>query len=336
MMKIISRATLFLLLVTTSASCTDRRSQNTTHQPNPAPADAPSALSAAHEAYLAGDYVEMNERLKDVIVDPRAGELAQDNAFALLESAYEATRGHLPSRTTNALPASMKVITLGVLNGTHPFGTHRLIFLNMHLTEGLAAHLKDIRLTKLPNEPILSLADKRGALRVAHNAEKRIDDVSIDVRNLDVLPDRGAFAIQVTFDDGTPGLDTYVLANKLLASTQPELTSPTVSQVLKDPHPEIAWHPYRSQQFAPWESRSLSLAISGDSVKRDVWTFYKWEPAEDLGSLHVGDPKGGTPSTAALEPDSYWLSLMCMEDRVFGNVRISRASQTARPFSVVR
>ncbi|MGZ3424807.1 MAG: hypothetical protein ACXVEF_07360 [Polyangiales bacterium] len=319
-------APLFLLALAAPA-CNDRRVE-LPQDPRPAPADAPPALTLAHEAYLAGNYVEMGEHLRDTIADPHTGELARDNAFALLESAYEATHGHLPART--ALPPSVVNITLGVMNGALPFGPHRLVFLNMRVVEGRAAHVKDMRVTRLPNEPILALADKRGALRVTRDP-KGFEEVAIDVRQLEVLPDRGAFAIQIVFDDA-PGIDTFVLANKLVASAQPEVTSPEVGQVFKDPHPEIAWHPYRSPELASWEQPSLYMSISRDSTKESAWNFYKWEPG-DLGSVRVGDP--GTPS-ATLEPDSYWLDIMCQEERTFGAIRISRATNRARPFTVVR
>ena len=244
----------------------------------------------------------------------------------LLESAYEATRGNLPART--ALPSFVKSITLGVMNGANPSAPHRLVFLNMRVSEGRLAHLKDIRVTRLPSEPILALADKRGALRVTHD-ENGIENISIDVRQLDVLPERGAFSIQVVFDDG-PSIDAFVLVSKLVASAQPEVTSPDVGQVFKDPHPEIAWRPYRSPELAPWEARTVYVGLSREKEVR--WSFYKWEPGE-LGSVRVGDP--GTPS-ATLEPDSYWVSVMCAEERAFGGIRISRATQTGRPFSVVR
>ena len=55
---------------------------------------------------------------------------------------------------------------------------------------------------------------------------------------------RGAFAIQVAFDDA-PGVDAFVLANDLVVSEQPEVVSPEVGQVLEDSRPVIAWRPYR-------------------------------------------------------------------------------------------
>jgi hypothetical protein len=275
----------------------------------------------AHEAYLAGDWVEMGERLKDVLVDPHAGELAQGNAFELLERAYEATHGNLPART--ALPPTVKRITLGVVNGANPFGAHRMVFLDMRVAQGRTAHVKDVRLTRLPSEPILALADNRGVLQIKH-VEAGFEDIDVEVRGLETLPDRGAFGIHIAFDDA-PAFDTFVLANKMVGSTQPEVTSPDVNQVLADARPEIGWLPYRSPQYASWEDRSVWMGISG-SAKSMVWDFYKWAPGE-LASV---------PVTKSLEPDSYWLSVMCTEERTFGGIRLSRATESGRPFSVVR
>jgi hypothetical protein len=312
-----------LVLALSASACTDRRAASRPDT-EPAPVDAPPALTTAHEAYLAGDYVEMGDRIKDVLVDPRAGDLARDNAFALLESAYEATHGRLPARA--ALPDGMRLMTLGVLNGANPFGANRLVFLSMRVVAGRAAHVKDIRLTRLPGEPILALtgSSPRGEL-VVSPAANGLEDVKLQAKQLDVLPDRGAFEIHVAFDDG-PGVDAVVLANKLVASAQPEITSPAVGQVLTDPRPEFAWLPFRSPEYAPWEARAVHVGVSRES--KDAWTFYKWDPGE-LGSVHVGEP-------ATLEPGPYWMSLLCMEQRMFGGIWIMRLSETAGPFSVVR
>lgn len=328
-MTIVRTASLFtsLALVLSISACNDKR-PDVVRDTQPAPADAPPALATAHEAYLAGDWVEMGERLKEVLVDPRSGELARDNAFSLLESAYEATHGQLPARAT--LPPSVSTMTLGVLNGATAFGPHRMVFLFARMTEGRAAHVTDIRVTRLPSEPILGLREKRGVYVVEHTMPG-FDDIKLEARNLDVLPDRGAFSIRVEFDDG-PGLDAFVLANKLVASAPPEVTSPAVGQVVKDPHPEIAWIPYRSSELASWETRALNVGVSGDGAPQSAWSVYKRSPGE-LSSVRVGE--AGTPS-AALEPGSYWMDLMYSEERRFGAIWISRGTNSARPFSVVR
>lgn len=318
----IARTIAPLLLLSLASACTDGRATSAPGAAQPAPSDAPPALAKAHEAYLAGDYVEMGERLKEVLADERTGELARDNAFALLESANEATKGKLPARAP--LPTWLNGMSFGVMNGSVPFNAHRLVFLKLRVAEGSAAHLKDIRVTRLPNEPILGLAEKRGGLHVSHGS-KGFDDISFDVRNLDVLPDRGAFTIHVEFDDGR-SVDTFVLANKLVVSAQPELTSPAPGQVFKEPRPEIAWRPYRSPELSPWETRALAVGISREPTNAPVWDFYKDEPA-DLASVRV-DP--------AFEPGAYWINMMFMESRSFGGVHLTRMTQQGRPFDVVR
>jgi hypothetical protein len=210
------------------------------------------------------------------------------------------------------------------LNGAVPWGPHRLVYLDMRLPEGRAAHLTDLRVTKLPSEPILALADKRGALHVTHEV-KGFDHVKLEVRGLDVLPDRGAFAIHIAFDDA-PGIDAFVLANKLVASAQPEVLSPEIGQVVLDSRPEIAWRPFRSPELAPWEARAVYIGVTRDSTKAQVFEFSRWEPG-DLGRVQVDGP---------LEADGHWVDLLCLEQRSFGGIWISRGANTARPFRVVR
>jgi len=319
-------AALFFLSLSIAGSACNRGRTDDAAELLPEAEAAPPALVSAHEAYLRGDWVEMNERLEEVIVDPRSGELALDNAFALLERAYEATNGKLPAHAV--LPPDVTSMTLGVMNGANPWGAHRLVFLKLRVTEGRAAHVKDVRVTRLPGEPILALAAGRGELRVTRET-KGLEDVSVDLRRVDVLPDRGAFAIQVDFDDA-PAIDAIVLASKLVASTQPQITSPGVGQVLRDA-PEITWRPYRSPELAPWETRALFLGLSGETTK-EAWSFYQWEPG-DRGRVRVGVE--GTP-IARLAPDTYWVDLLYLEERTFGAIRISRAAEAGSRFTVVR
>jgi hypothetical protein len=317
---------LSFVLALSASACSHAQDDFALEADDPEPADAPAELGLAHEAYLVGDFVEMGDRLREVIANPRTGELARDNAFALLESAYEATHGELPARFT--LPKAVQVMTLGVLNGAHPFGAHRAIYLDMHLVEGRAAHVRDIRVTRLPSEPILSLAGGLGTFHV-EPAANGVEDVKLELRDVDVLPDDGAFAIAVEFDDA-PAIDAFVLADKLVASTLPEVTSPQAASVLDDPQPEIAWRPFRSPQFASWEKRALYVGVSGGPDI--VWQFYEWQPGERSG-VRVGESGTGA---ARLEAGAYWMQVMCSEKRMFGGIHVSRDAVTARPFSVVR
>ena len=70
-----------------------------TRKESPSAAATPGALEAAHKAYLEGDFTGMTERIRDVLLDPSAGALAKENAYELLDKAYEAQGGTLPSTT---------------------------------------------------------------------------------------------------------------------------------------------------------------------------------------------------------------------------------------------
>jgi hypothetical protein len=70
-------------------------------------ATTPSALEAAHEAYLKSDWLTMNDRLHDVLVDRTTSPLVKENAVELLDKAYEATNGKL-RRGSRSRPASRR------------------------------------------------------------------------------------------------------------------------------------------------------------------------------------------------------------------------------------
>src|SRR4051794_28695468 len=71
-------------------------------------APARSALDAAHEAYLAGDWIALGERVRDVLLQPNTPSSIADNAYALLDKAYEAQGANLPSAFV--LPSDVKTM----------------------------------------------------------------------------------------------------------------------------------------------------------------------------------------------------------------------------------
>src|SRR4051812_40811010 len=82
----------------------------------------PASLSAAHKAYLDGDLLGLGDRIHDVLLDPTASSLVRQNAFELLEKAYETNGGKLPSRFQ--LPAGYSSIQLGYFHIGTPSGPH--------------------------------------------------------------------------------------------------------------------------------------------------------------------------------------------------------------------
>src|SRR5207249_6422064 len=116
------------------------------------PATIPSALSAAHEAYLEGDFVRMGERIRDVLLDPSADGRVKDNAYALLDKAYESQGGKLPSSFVLPPPFS-GVMGFGVTRGTNPHRSWFKTYATVPIRD--ASRLRGFTVKRLPDEVIL-------------------------------------------------------------------------------------------------------------------------------------------------------------------------------------
>jgi hypothetical protein len=299
----------------------------TTPDPAPPPPETrgttPSELEAAHEAYLKGDWLEMNDRLRDALVDRASSPLVKENALELLDKAYEATSGRLPSRF--ALPAGFQTVTLGSLRGQHQWATYRTIFLYVKLDQGLGAHVKEMSLRTQPgNVPVLDRASGIGELRLTPQPGEKADEVVLEAKNVEAALADGVAAIHVSLDDGRE-VDTWVLARGLSSSASPEIATPTPSATVSDASPTVEWTPFHSPEFAPFETRTLSVYVSDERTQTAAFDRWLANPG-DLSRMKV-DKKLG--------PGSYWLALSAGETRDFGPIHLARTSQRGVPFSVV-
>ncbi|HVH45988.1 MAG TPA: hypothetical protein VM925_26750 [Labilithrix sp.] len=338
----IVRDSLFVTSIAVLAGCTEESSKSepapasapapaSTAPPAlaPAPNAAPGALSAAHEAYLAGDFVAVGERIRDVLLDPSSGALAKENALELLDKAYEASKGKLPTRF--ALPAGFDSIKVGAARVQNQGNLSHNLFLFMRVRDGLAARLSRITVRRLHDEVLLDKVSGPGKVTIKHQ-RPGYEDVVLEANGrLASVPADGVISIRADVD-GAPAIDTWVLARGLAASTAPEVLSPLASTSLKDANPLVQWKPFRSAEFMAFEERTLSVHVQDQSTKQAAWELWKFEPG-DLGVVRIGDHPE-TPKTK-LAAGTYWLSLMGGEERSFGPIRIARNSRTGFPFNVV-
>jgi hypothetical protein len=270
----------------------------------------------------------MGERIRDVLLDSAAGSLAKDNALALLDKAYETQNGKLPSRFV--LPPEVENMKLSVMRGQSMQSTYGNMFLWLQAKDGFAAHVKEMSVRRLPDEPLLDLQTGRGKLAIRH-LRAGYEDLVLEVTGIDTPPADGVYSIHLGLDDGR-AVDGWVIARGLAASTSPEVSSPTPSISFSDPNPELRWKPFTSPQFGSFEQRSLSIYVHDEGRKRTAWDYWVGSPG-DLSSVRVGKHPGA-PETK-LTPGTYWFALTASEERKFGPVRLSRSSQTGVPFNVV-
>jgi len=292
-----------------------------TDAPKEEPRTVPSSLEAAQESYLKGDWLTMNDRLRDVLVDRSASELVRQNAFEVLDKAYEATNGKLPSRYQ--LPPFVRTITLGSMRGEHRWATYRTIFFYAQLEKGLGTHVQDLTVRTEPDHAtVLDRASGLGKWRVT--PREKFDEIVLEAQNVAApLPD-GVTTFHLGFDDGR-AIDTWAFVRGLGSSASPEVASPTAEATLSDPSPTFEWTPFRSPEYASFEDRSVSIYVADNTTKGEAFDQYVWAPGE-LSRWKV-DKK--------LAPGSYWLAFTCQEERSFGGIRLSRHSQRGVPFTIV-
>jgi hypothetical protein len=323
--------TLSALSLATGCSSTESTPTGVSSPPpsSPAPTAAPGALQAAHEAWLAGDFIAVGERIRDVLLDPAAGELAKENALELLDKSYEAQNGKLPSRFV--FPVGFEAMTLGALRGQSKFGPYRALHLYARVKDGTAARITNIQVRRLPDEVLLDKASNRGEVRVRHDMPG-FEDVLLEATRLSTLPDDGVIAIRIDVD-GAPVVDTWVLARHLVSSAAPEVATPLPSTTLSDGNPMVRWTPFRSPEHAAYEDRTLSVHVQDEAAKKSAWDFWTGSPGE-IGSVRIGE-HGNAPKTS-LEPSTYWLTVTMGEERRFGPIHLARRSTAGIPFNVVR
>jgi hypothetical protein len=288
----------------------------------------PTGLDAAHAAYLEGDYLALGERVRDVLLDPSASELAKENAYELLDKAYEATSGRMPSAFKLAEPFEGG-FQYGYIRTLGPHGPRYRAFSRFPVRD--ASHVSGFTLRHLPDEIVFDKKSGKGRLKIKHDTPG-YEDFNIDSGWMDTLPADGVFTIRIELDDGT-ATEGWFIVHALAATASPELEAPVTSQSFSEPNPLIRWAPFRSPQYAAFERRTLSVYVSHEGDDAMAWDYWTWDPG-DLGQVRIGKHPGA--STTTLAPGDYWLSLGCGEERRFGPVRLVRSGRTDVPFHVVR
>lgn len=293
--------------------------------PPPPPAVAPGALESAHQAYLDGDYLALGDRVRDVLLDARSSDLVKENAFALLDKAFEVQKGHLPSRFV--LPPGMEGVKYSVVRGQSLQHGYYRVYLYGRMKD--ASQVRDLSVRLLPDTPMLDTSAGIGQLSVKAEGSSGMQRFVLE-REVPEVPRDGVLAIHFGMKDGTVS-DGWVITHAAAASATPEIQSPSASSTVPAGHPVVSWTPFRSPEYLPFERRTLSVYV-GDSAEGTAWDFWTQDYG-DLAAVRVGDhlPAART----SLIPGDYWLTLGCGETRMFGPITLARESRSQLGFHVV-
>jgi hypothetical protein len=295
--------------------------------PPPAPPSAatPGALDAAHQAYLDGDYLALGERVRDVLLDARSSELVKENAYALLDKAYEVQKGHLPSRST--LPAGMEGVKYGVVRGASQQRPYYRVYLYGRMKD--ASQVRNLAVRILPDEPLLDSITGPAQLSVKPEGSSGLQRFVLE-REVPELPRDGVLSLHFEMQDGTTS-DSWFITHSAGSSATPEIQSPGSSSAVAAGHPLVSWTPFHSPEYLPFERRTLSVYV-GDSAEGTAWDFWTQDYG-DLAAVKIGDHPPA--ARTSLVPGDYWLNVTCGETRSFGPITLARESRSSLGFHAV-
>lgn len=313
----------------TLAGCVDGAADKKNAQPAPprATVTTPGTLQSAHEAYLDGDFLAVGERIRDVLLDTGSSDAVKQNAFELLDKAYEAQKGKMPSRFV--LPTGFEGIKYSAVRGMSEQGPFFRISLYGHTRD--SSHLKSVVVRRLPDETVLDTTPGKGkdALKLKHDKEGY--DTFIVERVMQILPADGVLSVRFELDDGTV-TEGFFITRGLTPSTSPEIRTPLSSSTISETHPIVSWVPFATPESAPYESRTLSVYLSREGASGAAWDFWT-QGYGDLAQVRVGDHPPAAKTS--LLPGDYWLNVSCGEGRWFGPVGVFRGGSTISQFHVV-
>jgi hypothetical protein len=296
---------------------------------DPLPAAVPGTLTAAHEAYLDGDFVALGERVRDVLLDPGATPRVKQNAFELLDKAYEVKGGALPSAFK--LPAGYGGLQYVIFHNMTPQGPSYQVHLRVLARD--VSHVTGLTVRRLPDETLLDKATGKGHSQIRHDpgtSAAQLDELVLDSGPIATPPADGVIAIRLELDDGTVA-EGFFIAQALASTTTPEVRSPAPWASVTDPNPEVTWAPFRSPECAGFEQRGLGVQVQREGESPLAWEVWSNKP-DERSTVRLGSSVG--VGRAALTPGDYRVMVVASETRAFGPVAISRASRTFRPFHV--
>ena len=306
-------------------ACTNGDGDRLAPRPPPPAGAVPGALDGAHQAYLDGDYLALGERVRDVLLDARSSVLVKENAFALLDKAYEFQKGQLPSRSV--LPSGMDGVKYGVVRGMSQQRPFYRVYLYGRMKD--AAQVRNLSVRLLPDEPLLDTTTGPAQLSVKPEGSSGLQRFVLE-REVAELPRDGVLAVHFEMQDGTTS-DSWFIAHAAASSATPEIQSPGPSSAIAAGHPLVQWTPFRSPEYLPFERRTLSVYV-GDSAEGTAWDYWTQDHGE-LGAVKIGDHPPA--ARTSLLPGDYWLNVTCGETRSFGPITLARESRTSLGFHVV-
>ncbi len=286
--------------------------------------DGAERLESAHASYAKGDLKDMGLSIKSVLFSDAEPEV-RDNALKLLDRVYNENCDY-SFPVDWKLPSLIKGLYMDIGRKVEPEGVFYKTKISGHLNDPDA--IQQITVKRYPDTVI---ADKQAGIG---EWELDIDpkdptDIYFEIATRDsVALTPGLYLIDITTKDGVETKGWFIVSDQL-SSASPVVHSPAVGEHFNGTTPAFRWNDFRSPEYKSCESRRLRIFVA--KIPSDTWdlrwSYGKNDPAQT--SANVGVDGEGT-----LEPGKYWFTLYYKESRQFGEMELSRRSETSRQFYI--
>ena len=279
----------------------------------------PAGVVAANQSFLNGNFAQLPNDIKAALMQNSSTSVTR-SLLGLYDRAY-LTHGNRALTPEWKLPEEITWMSVMSRTSSRPEKETLRHSISFSLNYKVDSEIEQIRIVKHPNNVIIDRQKKIGYFEVTPPGEE--PDF-----NLWGQSDRGVgenpsglyhFEIKVK---GKETMQGWFVLSHMNASTSPKMKNISVNQVLTQAQPKIEWNDYKSPEFQGFESRKTTLAIIDAEKDKEVYVN-SMNPID--GTSHV--------VRKAIPNGKYLFKIVSRERHQFGQLQLSRESETAFPIS---
>lgn len=276
--------------------------------------------------------------MKDILKANPNDSLVKENVLALYKSAYDNFPSHaLPSDWQ--LPPSLSYMRIAARrNVTQGETNYSLVIKGV---ESEADAIKQFQVIHYPDQVVFDKLAGQG--RWEEEGDPNLErhpvppNLQLETQKMNHPYDTGLYLLKMELKNGSKVEGWFLMDDEMVATTAPEVVSPSVGETLGSGNPTVKWLNYQSAQYKPYEKRILWVGV--DKVGKpsyewdEKWNMYKESPSVQQATIGT-DGSFNKTDQQQLENGDYVLQVNYREMRPFGDIEIGRYSTVVRPFKI--
>jgi hypothetical protein len=289
-------------------------------------------VQAANQSFLQGDFTGMAVHIKSALIAHPDNDGMKSNLLSLLSRAYQIGGTHAVSADWK-LPSAFQYLTVSDRHTYNQASGKTCFSLSLYGAVQPGTEIEQLQLIQYSGKVVLDKQEGIGSY--------------IDVPELDGTPSVGMYAhcgaeipkgglyflnMKVKGNDLVQGW--FLLTDDMASEETPTISSPQPSEVFETATPTFKWENFFSSQYQGFEDRRFFIGVTQDipDAKQDIWQFYTRDPSAQT-SIVLGSGKG-TTGPSQIPNGMYLFNLSFREQRGFGDLTLTRYSQTKVPFTI--